>query len=448
MDKSDFFSPDREIIIASAPGRLDVMGGIADYSGSLLLQKPIRQRTFVHLQKRGDTLLRMFSADAEQSQPDPLVEIDLSQLNPGKQAIDYQALRAEIINRFGSPWCLYVAGCFILCIENNTIPPQGADIYIESDVPIGKGVSSSAALEVAVLMAMEKAFDFSLGKYDLPLLAQKVENLIVGAPCGLMDQLSTYLGEEDKLLPIICQPVEVFDPIPIPDKIHFPAIDSGVKHSVAGHAYGEARTAAFMGYTLIAMKEGCTIKDLRNARDTADGSGLPFKGYLANIEKAVFDDAYAAALPETMSGRDFLDQYGIIIDPVTRVRPEIEYRVKACATHPVHENHRIGHFRDLLLDHGLSESIPEQILISMGECMVDSHRSYSACGLGNEATDDLVQRTMNAGPEAGLYGARITGGGCGGTVCLMAYMEKGIASANDLHKQYMKASNREVIFFT
>jgi len=100
----------------------------------------------------------------------------------------------------------------LLIQKEKGIPFSGADILIHSSVPIGKGVSSSAALEVATLKALGKTFNISFANTELPMLAQRVENLIVGAPCGLMDQLTSYFGEPRKLLPIVCQPDQIKPP--------------------------------------------------------------------------------------------------------------------------------------------------------------------------------------------------------------------------------------------
>jgi len=324
---------------------------------------------------------------------------------------------------------------------------QGANVHVESNVPIGKGVSSSAAIEVATLKAMEKAFGFSLGRLALPIRGQKVANLVVGAPCGLMDQLSSYLGEEDKLLPIVCQPAEVFDAIAVPQGLALVGIDSDVKHSVAGDAYKKVRTAAFMGYTLVAMKKGATAGQLQSARDTGNWDELPYKGYLANIEKSEFERSFADLLPESMTGKSFLDSHAVSIDPVTAVEPDVEYKVKACAGHPVFENHRISKFRDLLLENNSVDAASEDDLRKMGQLMLESHRSYSACGLGNEATDELVRMVINAGPESGVYGAKITGGGSGGTVCVMAFEKKGMQTAEKIRNRYQEKLGRKVSFF-
>ena len=109
----------------------------------------------------------------------------------------------------GGDWAVYVLGCFLVLQKEKKIELTGANVFIESNVPWGKGVSSSAALEVATMNALNQLYKLSLGKEELAVLAQMAENLVAGAPCGLMDQLSSHLGQKNKLLPLICQPHQV-----------------------------------------------------------------------------------------------------------------------------------------------------------------------------------------------------------------------------------------------
>src|SRR5262249_33524656 len=129
---------------------------------------------------------------------------------------------------------------------------HGARIVISSSVPEGKGVSSSAALEVASMQAIRTAFDIELEPREMALLCQKVENLVAGAPCGIMDQMTSICGEDDALLALLCQPAELKPAVRIPDEIAFIGIDSGERHAVSGSDYVAVRTGAFMGLRLIA----------------------------------------------------------------------------------------------------------------------------------------------------------------------------------------------------
>src|SRR5688500_13789383 len=146
----------------------------------------------------------------------------------------------------GGQWASYILGCFVVLAREKSIVVTGANISIESSVPWGKGVSSSAALEIAVMQALVAAYKVKLEKYELPVFCQQVENEITGAACGLMDQLSVYYGRKERLLPITCQPCRVEEAEDIPDPIRFYGIDSGVRHAVSGSSYEQVRAAAFM----------------------------------------------------------------------------------------------------------------------------------------------------------------------------------------------------------
>jgi len=271
-----------------------------------------------------------------------------------------------------------------------------------------------------------------LGSTELPILAQKVENQVVGAPCGLMDQLASYLGEKGKLLPILCQPDRVSPALAIPRNVYFIGIDSGVRHAVSGASYGDVRTAAFMGYTLIALQEGAKKKDLIKANKTGDVSRLPYGGYLTNISPSLFENKYRDLLPPAISGKEFQKHVGPTIDRVTSINPKTVYAVNTCAAHPIYEHHRVRTYAMLLNAlniQKLSANQREEIYRTLGELMFQSHVSYSQCGLGNSVTDELVQAVRDAAPDQGVYGAKITGGGCGGTVCVLCVGRKGVDTA-------------------
>ena len=414
-----FFGPRRRTVSARAPGRLDVMGGIADYSGSLVLEMPVRQGTVVTAASRKDGAWRVFSREAARAGFQAVVEASTADLADAASARQFFKTRPK------AAWAAYVLGCVPLLLGKKKMPTHGADLYVVSDVPLAKGLSSSASVEVASMAGLGKLFGLRFGRTELPLLCQEVENCVVGAPCGLMDQLTCYLGRENRLLPILCQPDRVAAPAPIPPGIQFIGVDSGVRHWVGGSSYADVRTAAFMGYSLIALKEGAGRRDLKRAREKGKATGLPYGGFLANIPPPLFESRYAAILPEKMAGGDFLRTAGHSIDPATEVDRGRSYAVRACARHPVYEHARVSLFRKSLFSLGRRGTDRAGTLARMGELMVQSHASYGACGLGEPVTDRIVEACRRAGPASGIYGAKITGGGSGGTVCVLTAGEKG-----------------------
>ena len=313
---------------------------------------------------------------------------------------------------------LYILGCFLVLNREKELPIVGSEIIVSGNIPTGKGVSSSAAIEVATMHAIQKAYGIAIDPMELALLAQKVENLVVGAACGLMDQLSVNLGQKEYLLPIICQPHEVMEPIKIPEGIKFFGIDSGVRHAVSGSSYSAVRTAAFMPYTIMARHLNVDAAELERARISTQWQELPYHGFLGNIPVDQFEMNFASVIPEKISGHEFIKVYGNTIDTVTIVQPDIMYYPRTAAYHPVRENGRVNRFRELLLN--FDEQLGVEMLEEMGKLMLGSHDGYTSVGLGEPVTQMIVDRIIEMGFAKGVYGARISGGGSGGTVVILA----------------------------
>lgn len=440
----------RNIYHVSAPGRLDVMGGIADYSGSYVLQMPLCERTDVYMALRNDGILRAYSYTADEAHLNDEVQINLNEIIPKKSKNIYADVNKVLTGDPKNAWAAYVFGCVICLNQECGAAIQGMDFWIDTRVPIGKGVSSSAALEVAVMSGLCQLHKIKLTGNQLPVLAQKVENLIVGAPCGLMDQLATYFGRKEKLLPILCQPDTVFPAIDIPRGINFSGVSSGERHSVGGSSYTDVRTAAFMGYTIIAKQLGVSLQQIEKTKQAGRKGHLPFGGYLAQILPSQFERDFVPLLPESLSGAEFIKNYGNTIDPITAPIAQKTYLVRTCTAHPVYEHHRVKNFGlllQLLNTPALPKPLCEDAYQQLGEFMYQSHASYSRCGLGSDATDDLVQRAKKAGPENSIYGAKITGGGSGGTVCFLCIGKKGVATVKQIAQDHAKAYRGELTVF-
>lgn len=410
-----FFAPDRPLLIARAPGRLDLMGGIADYSGALVLQLPLNMATFVAAQRDPAPTLTVLSANAAEIGAAPLIRLPLADLMPAAGPRPYDDVRRWLAGATAHQWVGYVAGALVvLQRERGLRSADGLRLFVHSEVPIGKGLSSSAALEVAAMQAICGAYGWELAGRELALLCQTVENRVVGAPCGVMDQMTAALGQADRLLALRCQPAELEPPVPLPEEIEVWGIDSGIRHAVSGADYRSVRVGAFMGYRIIA--------ELARLPVTAGAAGHVrvddplWGGYLANLAPSLWEERYASVIPETLAGASFLEHYGGLTDPVTRVEPEQIYAVRRPTAHPIYEHHRVRLFRALLQRRPLDD----ETLRLLGELMYQSHQSYSACGLGSDGTDLLVELVRAAGPRHGLYGAKITGGGSGGTVAVLA----------------------------
>jgi L-arabinokinase len=412
--RAEFFDPRRPLLLTRAPGRLDLMGGIADYSGSLVLELPLAVGTLVAAQETGGEEVVVESDPIGDPDADARVTFSLAELSSGKAPLDTGAARALFARDPRRAWSAYVLGALVILHREHGVRPRGMRLLVRSDVPASKGVSSSAALEVAALEGIAALQGLALDGRSLALLAQKVENFIVGAPCGVMDQLTSACGQADHLLEVLCQPAELLGNLPLPPSIEVFGIDSGVRHAVSGADYGSVRVAAFMGYRMIAA--ACGLTALAVAPGWVIVDDPIFGGHLANVTPSRWRDRFRSVVPELTDGARFLAEFQGTTDPATRVDPARSYRVRAATEHPIEEHLRVRLFRAILAGGAASE----ESRALLGELMYESHASYSACGLGAAATDRLVELVRAAGPAAGLYGAKITGGGSGGTVAVLA----------------------------
>jgi len=413
------------VVLARAPGRLDVMGGIADYSGSLVCEMPIEVAAGVVTQLRDDLKIECFSQQTGKSVSVAVGQVLVS--NP---------LWVRKLFSNDSAWARYPVGCVWWLLNHKPELAKsfrGANIVIDSDVPLGGGVSSSAAIEVATLTAMCKALDVTLEPLRLAVACQEVENKVVGAPCGVMDQVTSCMGDEGALLEILCQagadglPAQVRGNIAVPKGYAFIGIHSGVSHEVSGDPYTDTRVAAFMGQKILS---GSSVAS-------------EMKGHLANLSPAKFDTV-KAQLPEQITGRDFLAKHGNTNDTVTTVQPDKTYNVRAATTHPIMENDRVTRFIAELRKPASDASAK-----AMGELMYGSHTSYSECAnLGHAMTDKLVDMVRQRGPSRGFFGAKITGGGGGGTVAILIKDAPEVrAEVERLREQYSKETGRKTMLF-
>ncbi|TYI22820.1 hypothetical protein ES332_A06G128000v1 [Gossypium tomentosum] len=448
------FNWEVDIFVTRAPGRLDVMGGIADYSGSLVLQMPIREACHVAVQRNHPSkhrlwkhalarqnakgqgpmpVLQIVSYGSELSNRGPTFDMDLSDFMEGEQPISYEKANKYFAQDPSQKWAAYVAGTILVLMKELGVRFEDSiSMLVSSAVPEGKGVSSSAAVEVASMSAIAAAHGLSISPRELALLCQKVENHIVGAPCGVMDQMTSACGEANKLLAMVCQPAEIIGLVTIPSHFRFWGIDSGIRHSVGGADYGSVRIGAFMGRKIIKATASTRLSQSMSTAngaspDEVDNDGLELLeaeaslDYLCNLSPHRYEALYANLLPQSMLGEVFLEKYVDHGDTVTVIDKKRTYSVTAAAKHPVYENFRVKAFKALLT----SASSNEQ-LTALGELLYQCHYSYSACGLGSDGTDRLVQlvQEMQHGKasrvdDGTLYGAKITGGGSGGTVCVV-----------------------------
>jgi L-arabinokinase len=442
----DFSKPMR---VSCAPGRLDVMGGIADYTGSLVCELPLDRAAAVLLQERSDRDVQIFSFNLFDEHKPFTFRMPLA----GLANHDAPTLQKEL-SEPGRKWGGYIAGClFILheqkLIDLNDPKVHGLNLALLSTVLLGAGISSSAAIEVATMMNLVDHFAIRnrVEPMKIAEMCQQAENRICGAPCGIMDQATSCAGEQDSFMRMICQPHELQSPLHLPQGVRVIGIDSNVKHSVGGGQYGITRCAAFMGHAMILAK----MRDM----GVAAGRALlrdPMNGYLANLDLDDYKQFFREYLPEFMTGKDFLDKFGATIDAATTVDPSITYPVQHAADHHVFEASRVRNFCKHIEEAARAGRETREGGLSLdkaGHLMYASHLSYTNDAMLGADECDLLVDLARREERAGLYGAKITGGGSGGTVAILCNVSPRADEAiARIMAEYEKRASRKPEAFT
>jgi galactokinase len=250
----------------SAPGRVNLIGEHTDYNGGYVLPTVIPQRTFVELARRGDDRVRAWSA------------------NVGARAYGEYRLGQE---RKGGGWLDYVQGTtWVLSAEGFAV--GGADLRVESGVPLGSGLSSSAALLVALLRAFREANGLDIEDVALARLAKKAENDFVGAPVGIMDQMAVTLASDGQALFLDTRSMD-YTLVRMPAGADLIVINSGVAHN---HAKGDYRTrraeceqaAARLG---VPQLRDLSVEDLPRAMELPDPLGRRARHVITEDERVL-----------------------------------------------------------------------------------------------------------------------------------------------------------------
>jgi galactokinase len=318
---------------AQAPGRVNLIGEHTDYNGGLVLPMSIPLHTRVELHPRPDRLVRAVSA-----QLDPGV---VSQFKLGEE-------------RRASSWLDFVQGLtHELARAGQSL--SGFEARVESDIPIGAGLASSAALEIALLRALRATFRLPLDDLELARLAQRAETDFVGARVGIMDQFAASLGTVGEAILLDTRSLD-FERVRLPDLVEIVVVDSGTSHRHAGGAYNRRRAECEQASELL---------------------GVAQLG-----ELSMSDLPLIAGLPEPLDRR---------------------------ARHVVTENARVV---------SLVEAFQRGDLARAGALFTASHESQRVdFEVSTPAIDLLVRAALD---QPGTFGARLTGGGFGGSVAILA----------------------------
>jgi galactokinase len=300
--------PDTE---ARAPGRVNLIGEHTDYNAGYVLPTALPQETRVLISRRSARTVRACSLD-----------IDAERLTTFELGAEKRT----------ETWIDYVQGVTWAAADRG-LQLSGFDMLVTSNVPIGKGLSSSASLEVAVGRALRDLFQRNLSDIDIAMLGHRAETAFVGAPVGIMDQMVCSLGDR-KTAFFLDTWTKAYEKIPLPPEIELGVIDSGIAHS---HASGEYRTRrreceeAAKGLGVERLRD-VTIDDLprierlpeplnRRARHVVTENAR----VLAAVDAIRRRDA--AAL-----GRLFLESHASMRDDFEVSLPEIDQMVDICAS--------------------------------------------------------------------------------------------------------------------
>jgi galactokinase len=277
----------RPEVISRAPGRLEVLGGHTDYNEGFVLAVATEQATVIAAARREDSLVRA-STDRDDSEAD----FDLSRLDEGPWG----------------QWWDYIAGVAAQLREKGC-PLTGADIAIVSDVPVGGGVSSSAAIEIACAIALSEMAGCDVGPEPLALLAQRAENEYVGMNCGIMDQFASVFGRPGHAMWLDCRTRERRLVPMTSNDARFVVCDTNKPRELVDSAYNERRATCERAAEILGAR---ALRDVDERTLATDGKLLD-ETQLRRARHVVSENARVNAGVEALERGD-LDVLGELLN--------------------------------------------------------------------------------------------------------------------------------------
>jgi galactokinase len=296
-------------LVAAAPGRVNLIGEHIDYSDGFVLPFAIKDRTLVAARKRGDSTVRIASAQRRNK----IVTVDISKVKPG--------LKGE--------WERYALGVlWALGVK------EGVDLLIDGHVPLGAGLSSSAALECSVATAMNHLFDLGFNLEELARLTQKAENQYVGVPCGIMDQSVSLMATQGSALLLDCRDLTTKNiPFDVASSgLELLIIDTQAHHALTDGGYAERRASceSVVAKLGISSLRELSMEQLENSR------GLLTETEFLRARHAVTEMKRVLECVEALSNSDFAkvgqlinQSHASLRDDYTVSCPELDTAVEA-----------------------------------------------------------------------------------------------------------------------
>jgi galactokinase len=447
-------NPREPFAVATAPGRVDVLGGLAVEAGGTLAQMAVPRRAAACVQLRNDPQLVLCGLDIAPPIGDPQLVIPLAEYFRQTPSGPQLAPARELASKVAGPlsWAAPLLALWYVLQQSpassamrNAGLPRGFTVALHSEIPLGAGQASSTALLAATLGALSEAAGFKLETLDAALLIQRAENLFAASSGHVVDALTCLTADaaatgvrpaSPRVLRFSAQPHTLVSQTALPADLRVMALDTGVRYTAAGPTVSAIRLAGAMGLRIIET----IYRDL-GQRHT------PLHGYLANLSPSLYRQYFRALMPKRLRGADFVRTYGPLPDRAGVIDSKKLYRVRAAVDHLVTENEFAENFLQAVEE--LSDPVTakamtrrEKILAQRraGRLLLASHHSYNLrLEISCREADWLVDHLMESGPEKGVFGARITGTGGGGTVvCLLNRS----SAANDALLDTMNAYNK------
>ena len=260
----------------SAPGRVNLIGEHTDYNDGYVLPFAIDRRTTASIAPREDRVIRVASAFDEAGGP---VSLSLDELSP-------DAMDGWSAYVFGIAWALREQGA-------DLTGKTGFDVFIDSDVPVGAGLSSSAAIECGVALAFNDLWELGLDRKTLARVGQYSENHAVGAPTGIMDQSASLLGEQDAVVFLDCRTLDtaVVDLALEANGLEVLVIDTRVEHAHATGGYAARRASCEKGAEALGVEalRDVTVEDLPRAEELLDDETFRRVRHVVTEDQRVLD---------------------------------------------------------------------------------------------------------------------------------------------------------------